>query len=302
MSEFPESGAKARAKSQSTWPSLVVAIIVAVIWSLLTSIRLLDDPDVYSDGAVGAVASSLGAALGSGLFIAGIVWLVLFLGFTRRLAPARAGSQFGILFAATLLAAVPVCVLTSTIAAKQQGAAEFQELMTRTDSRHERLLADIAAERDRIVAGGFMEPEALAQPGGLDRAQEKLVKLRALSVRAVKDAEHLSAVTRASVERLPIPADRRTRVMADYDAGFAEGRADGAKDLKLANAALDAMESQLAILARTPRAWTVEGGQLVFAHDADVAAFNEHAQTLTTTTERTEARQRERAARRQAIP
>lgn len=277
----------------------MVAIIVVVIWSFAGSRGLLDDPDAVQDGAVGAVAYSLGAAFGSSFFIAGIVWLVLFFGFTRRLAPNKAGGQFGILLAAAVLGAAPVGVLNATAAGRQEGFRAFEEVMARGDARRKGLTADTVAARDRVVAGGFMEAEALAEPGGLARARDKLAKLRALSERAKIDAQDLATDIRTEFGRLPVSEARREQILTDYNAGVAKGLAEAEEDIRLTNAAFDAIDGQLDVLERKPRAWVLQDGQLAFSRDADLAEFNRHAETLATVTERGEARRRERAAARQ---
>lgn len=298
MSEFPISSARARPRREPrrTWPWLVAAIVITAIWSFALSVRPLDDV-FFEDqgGAAGAAAYVLGTIVGSAIFVGGLVWLLLYFGFTRRLAPARGPAHFLALALTAALAATPLNALKIVGLANYLGTAPVRVVLGDYTARRDALGAEIRRERDAIVDGGFMEPAALARPGGLGEARRQLAALRKLAAEAPSRLDREAALARARVAEAASPGQRK-RILAEFDAGYAEARATNAQDAALSAEAFDAMEGQLDVLSRTPRAWRPDGDAFGFTRDADLAAFNAHAAKLNTAIARAEALSKERAA------
>lgn len=303
MSDFPTSNSRARARPDRARPGrarawLIVAAVIVALWSFIASVgRIGAEPSGGITNTAYSGGYAVGALFGTSLVAAGVVWLVLYFGFTRRLARDRGGPHFLVLLVTAAIAGAPITVLDVLGAENRAHSAAVERVLAEANAETDAYLARLEVQQQEIMADGGFEPAAVARPGGVAEARRKLAGLRALAATALPEAEARWAAARARLAALPMSDRRRARMLEQFDAGFAEGQADAARSIALAETAFDELEGQLDILSRTPRAWALQNGQLAFARDDDLAAFNTHAANLVRIGEQIEAEKRAMAAK-----
>lgn len=303
MSEFPLSSARPRAKPRSTRIWLILAILIVAVWVFAGSIADAAPPDIADDLEGSARFASLagyivGETVARVLFSAGLVWLVLYLGFTRRLARQRGWAHFIVLVITAAIAVAPVTAikfigLTGGVQSSGAVAKIVEEGQARAaaDAKAER------AENARILAGEPFSGRALARPGGVAAARAKLTELRQSAANSLAASQANADSMRAKLVALPMSEDRRAELLSEHDRGFAAGRADGREGVEATTELLDAVEGQLDVLSRTPRGWIVEGGEFAFTSDRDMRDFNAHVREFQAAQARVIAAQHEKEAR-----
>jgi hypothetical protein len=243
---------------------------------------------------------AVGIGIAGGLAIAVGVWLLLHLFAGGRHEPGKAALRLGILAVVAIFIAIPVSGIRVMSDAFHDEEAALQEIRFDSEDRIEAHLTRIYDERERIIAGGFMEPYALSEPGGVARARRKIVALRALIRQADADTAGLGAQARAEIDTLPVSAARRRMMKQEFDRGFESARKEGAEEVELAGLLFDEMEAQLDILSRAPGTWGQQGEGIGFARQRDLNDFNARALRIQEIVGVIEARDRERERRRSA--
>lgn len=301
MTDFPTSNSRPRKRKprfNMAWMVLGgLAVLIGTGWFSATHELL----DVSGTASVPLdLARWIGLGVAAGLAGAAAVWVVVqFIG-GGRTEPGKGALRFAVLAGLAVLAAVPISGFRVMGQAFHDEEAALQEIRLDSQDRIEQHLGRVHNERERIIAGGFMEPGALAQPGGVERARRKLAELRALVARAERDGMALGAEARAEIDDLPVSGPRRRQMQAEFDRGFEMARKDSRQDVELATLLFDEIEAQLDILSRKPKAWDAQGGGLGFARQRDLTDFNARALRIQEISRVMETRDREREARAQA--
>jgi len=271
------------ARSTRAW--LVVAIILVAIWALTGSLAPI--PPDAGGGAEGAEGLAMvagyivGSAMAGILLPAVLVWLVLYFGFTRRLARQRGAAHFVALVITAAIVVAPITVLKFIgLTRGAQSAAEIAAIVDGGRSRAVAAGETQRIEQARIVAGDPFSAQALARPGGVAEARTRLAELRKSAADGRAQTIENAGRMRAQLAALPISDDYRAELLAQHDRGFAAGQADARPGVNAAEAAYAAIEGQLDVLSRRPRGWVVQGGEPVFTNVRDMNDFNAHVREL----------------------
>ncbi|HWW12198.1 MAG TPA: hypothetical protein VN018_06760 [Brevundimonas sp.] len=276
----PDRTRPSRPRGTRVW--LVLAALITALWSFGASLHM-NEADGLEGVTGGARVSYLtgaivGGAIGQALVVAGLVWLVLYFGFTRRLARHRGASQFGILLLVAALAAAPLTGIK--LYALASGASESGSVRTIMAADHARARAagaDLRAEQLRIMQGDPFSEAALIRPGGLQTARERLAQMRASLQRAETLGQANYDNTHRQLEALPLSNRRKAEILSAHVAGYEAGREDTRAALAAPAEVLNAVEAQLDILSRRPRGWVVQDGHIAFTNERDMNAFNVQA-------------------------
>lgn len=256
------------------WPALVMAVVAVVLWALIRSLQIASG-HTSLDARSGAAV--VGYLLGSALFISGVVWLVLYFAFLRRNGREFGGPSFFLLLVVASLSLAPVGVLESMRADRLAMVSELGGISDRLQASVAAETETFRAKRDAIVGNGIVDPDKLARRGGLADGYRRLERLRALHTEFFAYADRLTTEARDQIGASETNPLYRRRAIADFDRGYIEGRRESAHSVTLINEEMNEIKAQLDVLARTPKAWTVRGDEIVFSRDADLADFRRHA-------------------------
>lgn len=282
-------------RSTRVW--LIVAIILVAIWALAGSTAPIPRDAAGDQEGAERVAALVGYIVGSAasevLIPTLLVWLLLYFGFTRRLAKQRGAAHFVALLITATIVVAPITVLK--LIGLMQGAQTSAAVTSIIQEEQARAAAETEvqrAEQARILEGDPFSARALARPGGVSAARVKLAELRKSGADGRASAVESAARLQARVAALPISDRQRVDLLEQHDRGVASGQADARPGLEAAEAVYAALEGQLDVLSRTPRGWVVENGEPAFTSDRDMRDFNAYSRALDA------AQARVRAARR----
>lgn len=267
---------KPKKAPRSTRVWLVLAILLTALWAFATSFQPLTDGGVESgpERVAFAVGTAVGGLLGAVLICAGVVWLILYFGFTRRLARQRGPVHFGVLALTALLAAAPMTALKIVGVFASGAPPEVSRIMEDHEQRLAERINYIEADREVLLMNAPFAPHSLAAPGGVTKARATAVKMREILTRMDATTVEEAARTRAALEALDMSASRRERLLKAFDASLAADLARNREAAALSGELLTALDAQLAVLGRTPRGWAVENGAVAFRNPTDMRDYN----------------------------
>lgn len=255
-------------------PWLIIAGLITAVWSFAATVGVSPPAGVDSgtDAGLAYLTGTLvGAVLGSGLVVGGLVALILHLVAGRRLTPGKGGVHFLILAAVAIIAALPVSGIK--MVALHTGAATGRQLAA-IDADYRTRSAAITQAPDLVQritdAQALLRPDLVAAPGGLERARQANRELRSLSDSTMAELLALISGSRGRLEAVSMTAAQRTALSQDLD------HEQALVDRTIAmTARVNTLRSQqLDVLGRAPRAWQVQGGSYVFQRQRDLEDFN----------------------------
>lgn len=265
---------KKAARSTRVW--LVLAVLLTALWAFATSFQPLSDGGAQGgpERVAFAVGTAIGGLLGAVLICAGVVWLILYFGFTRRLARQRGPAHFGALALTALLAAAPMTAVKVAGVFASGTPPEVSRVMEDHEQRLAEKINYIEADREVLLMHGPFAPHSLGAPGGVANARATVVKMREILTRMDATTVQEAARTRAALAALDLSASRRERLLKAYDASLAADLARNREAAALSGELLTALDAQLAVLARTPRGWALENGAVAFHNPTDMRDYN----------------------------
>ena len=248
-------------------PWLIAAMVVVGLWALVATFSRSPNG--------GGIAFNIGYMIGSGFFtclIASlVVGFVLWLVAGRRLQPTHSGRHVGILLVTAVATTVVATVVLTGIGSQGNAdRAQLSVLMQDTLRVQEDLKAQAAALTERSGLAELLEPSALARPGGIARANTAIDHLE-------QEMSRLDGEMALATEAFRTEARRALRTQADrtaFDEGVAARDAADQEMFEARRQNYAAHRRQLDILSRTPRRWQVEGGQIAFSDQQQLAEFN----------------------------
>ena len=256
----------------------VIALVVVVIWSGATAVRRLGTP-VAGAGAdpVAMIAQDIGYAIGSGLFIAGVVSLILFFTHVKQRAPERGTKHFLILWGTASAVAVAPIFLGMAVLAANPARGEDAAIMADHEARSDAVLDRLDLYRRVAEARAKLVPEAVARPGGVERAREAVADLKALDATAQQELKAVMDDTEARLLALRLSDRQRATMRRELAAEQARAR----RTRVLSQRAVDLQVRQIEVLARQPRAWRLEEDSIAFIRPQDLQDFNVLTEELT---------------------
>lgn len=279
MSGFPTSNPAARKAPKSTIGGFVIALIVVVIWSIANVLRRLGAPlpGAGFDPPGALFARDVGYAVGSGLFVGGVVSLILFFTHVKQRAPERGTRHFLILWGtASAIGLLPILLGLAVLAANPAHGQEAA-IMAEYEARSAAIPDRLDLYRRVAEAQAKLVPEAVAAPSGLDRAGRAVAELKALEKAAQEEVMVVMEDTEAKLLALPLADRQRDRVQRE----LADGQARAERARTLSRRAVEIQGRQIEVLAREPRAWQLQGGSIAFARQQDLEDFNALSAELT---------------------
>lgn len=256
-------------------PWLISAGLLVAVWSFVTSLGMIPREGLSSSPEM--FGYLLGGVLGAGLFIGGIVALIVHLAAGRRLTPGYGLRNFAILAGVAMLAAVPLAVVRMQAfadigAIRQQEAAIMADYRARTDAVIVR-----TGLRERTAASqARMLPQAVAAPGGLARARQANEELRVLQATLLTELATLMSDVEGRLQAITKTDRQREELRQNIETN----RAVADRSMEIAQRAVELRGAQLDVLARQPRGWEVQGDTLAFSRQRDLDHFNRLATEL----------------------
>lgn len=295
VTDFPTSNSRRAKPRKPGVAGPVIGGIVVFLWAFIFSVshdltKVTGTANMPVDLVLGIGVGLLGGALG-----AVIVWLLLYFVFGGRRRGSKGHVLLGVLVGVAIVGAVPASgfrVLGAGMHAEEQA---IEAVRAGVNTRRQAQIERIGAQRDALVNSDFFEARALGAPGGLTRARGKLNTLRALLVEAEADDERLRAQARTELGQIPVSPARRASILREFDAAVATEREEAKITGELSEMLFDEMEAQLDVLARTR--WSLQYGQIAFATQRDMNAFNVRADRVDEISRELDARDRARESR-----
>lgn len=294
MTDFPTSNSRRAKPRKPGAAGPVIGGIVVFLWAFIFSVshdltKVTGTANMPVDLVLGIGVGLLGGALG-----AVIVWLLLYFVFGARRS-SKGPVLLAVLVGVAIVGAVPASgfrVLGAGMGAEEEA---IEAVRAGVNTRRQAQIERIGAQRDALVNSDFFEARALGAPGGLTRARGKLNTLRALLVEAEADDERLRAQARTELGQIPVSSARRASILREFDAAVATEREEAKITGELSEMLFDEMEAQLDVLARTR--WSLQYGQIAFATQRDMNAFNVRADRVDEISRELDARDRARESR-----
>ncbi len=294
MTDFPTSNSRRAKPRKPGAAGPVIGGIVVFLWAFIFSVshdltKVTGTANMPVDLVLGIGVGLLGGALG-----AVIVWLLLYFVFGARRS-SKGPVLLAVLVGVAIVGAVPASgfrVLGAGMGAEEEA---IEAVRAGVNTRRQAQIERIGAQRDALVNSDFFEARALGAPGGLARARGKLNTLRALLVEAEADDERLRAQARTELGQIPVSPARRASILREFDAAVATEREEARITGELSEMLFDEMEAQLDVLARTR--WSIQYGQIAFATQRDMNAFNVRADRVDEISRELDARDRARESR-----
>lgn len=294
VTDFPTSNSRRARPRKPGAAGPVIGGIVVFLWAFIFSVshdltKVTGTANMPVDLVLGIGVGLLGGALG-----AVIVWLLLYFVFGARRS-SKGPVLLAILVGVAIVGAVPASgfrVLGAGMGAEEEA---IEAVRAGVNTRRQAQIERIGAQRDALVNSDFFEARALGAPGGLTRARGKLNTLRALLVEAEADDERLRAQARTELGQIPVSPARRASILREFDAAVATEREEAKITGELSEMLFDEMEAQLDVLARTR--WSLQYGQIAFATQRDMNAFNVRADRVDEISRELDARDRARESR-----
>lgn len=279
MSDFPTSNSAGRKPQKSTLGGLIFALVVAAAWAVGLTIRRLGipHPEAGTVPQSALIGQDIGYAVAAGLFIGGITSLVLFHTHVKQRAPERATKHFLILWgtasAISLLPIVLGLALMATNPVREQDAA----IMADHEARSDAILDGLDVYRRVAEAQAKLVPEAVAAPGGVERARQAVAELKSLEQTAQEELKVVMDDTEAKLLALRL-TDRQRETMQRE---LADEKTRAERTRILSRRAVEIQEQQIEVLARQPHSWQLQGDTIAFARQQDLEDFNALSEELT---------------------
>lgn len=256
-------------------PWLICSGLLVAVWSFLTSLGFTP-PEGISSGPE-MFGFLLGGVFGAGLFVGGIVALMVHLAAGRRLTPGKGLRNFAILAAVAMLTATPLAVVrmfyvTDQAEIARQDAAIMADYKERSDA----MIARLELRERTAAAQAQLLPHAVAAPGGLARARQAIEELKGLQESSERELRVLMEDVQA--RRMAIVKTDRDRALLTRN--IEENRVISDRSLALGRRAVELRGRQLDVLARQPRGWEAQGDTIAFSRQRDLDDYNALATEL----------------------
>lgn len=276
MSDFPISNTRTRVRP--TLMAFAAAIVLVLAWTIAFAIQHRIGGEIMSASLGVHMTRALGVGLAASVGGALLIWAVLFFAIVRPIAPKRGVVHLAVLVAIAALVSVPIAAVKVLAAATNAEAAAIDRLNGVAQQRIAAHLDTVRAQRQEILSGGFMEPHAVAEAGGIARARRKLDAMRTLIRQSQAQVVVLRDKSRAEIAALPLSEGRRQAALGAFDQAYEQAVKDGQVEIDLADQVFAEMEGQLDVLSRTPRGWQPQYGMIGFSRQKDLDDFNNHGQ------------------------
>jgi hypothetical protein len=300
----------ARGRGTASLLGLAVGVVVILAWAGLSLPAVLK-----AMGQPLTVFDAFGAIVVASLFMAGAVWLVLFLSIVGRTTPRRGPAYFGLLLACAFVAQMTVFNIKSPVPIQpvvddraESGVALRAMKSTADvafDSKHggapidvrptakgdagvvegiaKQFVAKIVADQESYRAElaalgfpGFMTPDRLAADRGLRSTRAKLAQAQTV-VQKYRDLQAARLHEyRDTISRSSISDLNKQQILQGIDADYDANLANDTHIWDLESGILGEYQQAVEVLARTQGGWGVFGHKLHFGNAAAMQAFNAH--------------------------
>lgn len=147
------------------------------------------------------------------------------------------------------------------------------------DQTQHKMTADIDAYQSELKAlgyPGFLQPPSLGAPHGLEHAQEKLKKARAITQRYSSRSEQFFRDTRHQIETLDISEVNKIQALAQFDQRNQRTAEYRIRGWQIQDAMMAEYQAMLDDLAKSKKHWMAMGIELMFQRQEDLDTFNHH--------------------------
>lgn len=254
-------------KKKTTWPWLLAAMVVVFIGSVVIAAS-------RTFTKTGSLAADIGYGVGFSIFPAVlltlVVYAVLHLAVLKRSNRNNGTKYLALLVVTALLGCTAVAMLDGVIHPSPLRVDMVRTALDATYAEQETQRAGLERELAATDPELF-KATALKRPGGYDRAVAELNRRRTLMEKAIVADAAIRGRLRLAVDSAITDPAYRTRLMAEFDAGYqarqpvVDAYADKQRRL------LDLNEEQVALLRRTP--WEAQGENFLFYRPRDMRAF-----------------------------
>jgi hypothetical protein len=265
-----------RSKKWLSGIAMLIAMVATISWSFDDLLKSIGQhhwaplsPEALADATVSAVM---------GGFLAWLIACAICGLIPPRLKLWRAGTFLLIIIGTTF--AVNLAVLSTLPSGPNpREVAAFENVIEDIKSK---VIADREAYLTELYALGypeFLHPASLGAPNGLERAQEKIKKARAIvrKYRTRNDAR--LAEFHTGIEKLNIQDETKKQVLAGYGAGLKKISTDRLKYWDLQDGMMAEYEAMLDDLSESRDNWKTDGDKILFYRQHDLDLFNSHMQT-----------------------
>jgi hypothetical protein len=314
---FPEE------KGSKVWP-LFASIAVALAWcffnapsfvkSIAPAVRL-----IHSDNAPEAYGEITGHLLVTSLFMAFVIWAVMYFALIRRSAPQRGSAYFLILWGVIVAADIGLVVLVDRAAlradaVRAQNATALSEMRATVRQAAETtgpvvidttpkaqgeaglvegltkrfvavLVADRVAYRTDLKSLGyptFLAPENLSATGGLRVAGARLKEMRADIARYKALSRSRVADLRTEIAHSSLSEQDKKSMLAGFDHSYADSSAKRDRIWDMEDAIAAEFQQLVGSLGHAKGAWFAAGRMMRFTSQADLSAYRAHMNKITT--------------------
>lgn len=253
--------------------ALVIGAIIAVIWSAAQTLSSIGSdrnaPPDPSETAAYSLGESIGGVLGAGLFIGGLIWLVVYFAFVKPSGHRNGTKYFLVLAMAAMLGAAPfrfVELSAGGLSARVDSiTAEYRAEMK----------ADDEAYFEELKATGFE-----ARLGTFGRMATDPVAAEATAAKALAVAEKYRSIdaargpkVRARLAALELTGSQRQDLLGGFDSGYNAKRPLVEDVWRLEIEAIKNLLEGARILKRARGRFTVDGDNVMFNRQSDLNAF-----------------------------
>lgn len=266
--EQPQAFVQIRKPPQkTTWPWLVAGVVFIVMTSIVTGVGV----DWQGGDNLGdAIGFGLGYSLLPGLLLGLGVYLVIYFAALRRSNRDNGGWYLAALVGAALLSGMALSVAAGQLEARPSTGRAVRAVLDTAYAEQATVRAHMDEELVKADPELFM-PTTLKRRGGHARAVAELDRRRELMNEAIAANEAIGARARTSIAGAIRNPERRRRVMAEFDAGYAARQATVTALWKDQERLLDMNQEQLEFLQRVR--WVAEGDNFMFYRQADLDVY-----------------------------
>ena len=260
------------------WGWLIPTCLVAVIWSLVSTIG--QTTNIAADADDVRTSYLLGRIFGTVALVGVVMTGVHLLIFLRKRGGELVGRHSAFIFGAAVFGALPALALTFLVSATGGDEATLLAI----DAGHtERVEADARkyeAQYEALLGGDVLAPETLMRQRGIDQARANIAAYRELM--AEDDASYQAQVeaTRAEIEASETSVLFKGQGLTGFDRNTARITREMETLRLLESEILSSWEAVLDFLALRPRRWEAQNGQFSFYREEDLKFFNGHMERI----------------------
>ena len=272
-----------RPKRSVTWPILIPAVLVLLIWVFFaganppdSALQLLREDQQGS--AAGYWGYTLGHAIPQALLMAGVVAAAVYFLVLRRRNP-DAGLRYWLIM--SLIAAV---ALTAANGLSGYGRVR-QERVAQLEKYGAGLLAGMEGDKraleltlQELEWSKLLDPDLLARKGGLAAARQKITTARTASTDFFSRIEAAQGRMKAEIDRQPISSAEKAEAVAAMDQAFRDTGAPEA--IALQGASLQELDKLIGFLEARRSHWAAQGGKFMFDNQKDLDQLTAHLTRL----------------------